>query len=121
MNPFKALPYFFKRHFSITGIPPFTKVIQSTKAVREVKIRKSILKFPLLDMISQWVQRLGYGMDNGVLFPAGTRDFFFPWCPCRFECQPRVLSNGNPGFISPERQGREADHSPPSSAEVKNG
>jgi hypothetical protein len=63
----------------------------------------------------------GYGLDGrgvGVRVPVGSRIFSSPCRPDRIWSQPNLLSNG--GF-SPEvkRQGREADHSPPASAEVK--
>jgi hypothetical protein len=101
----RSTSYFFKRHFSITGILPFTKVIQSMKAVRKVKIRKSILKFPLLDMISQWVQRLGYGMDSRVLISRRDKKLLsLPWRSCRFEWPLRFLPIGNWGTYP--RRGR---------------
>jgi hypothetical protein len=53
----------------------------------------------------------------GVRFPAGIRDFFFTACrPALGPTQPPI--QWVPGV---KRPGREADHSPPSSAEVKNG
>jgi hypothetical protein len=60
----------------------------------------------------------GYGLDEqgvGVRVPEGERIFI---SPCRSDrlWGPPSLSNGYRGALSP---GREADHSPPTSAEVK--
>jgi hypothetical protein len=61
---------------------------------------------------------------TGILFPQRGKDFFFssPPHPDRLWGPPSHLSNSYRGLLSPEmkRQGREADHSPPSSGEVKN-
>jgi hypothetical protein len=59
-----------------------------------------------------------YGLDNlgvGVRVPVGSRIFSSPHRPDRPPIQ------WVPGALSPgvKRQGREADHSPPVSAEVK--
>jgi hypothetical protein len=68
-----------------------------------------------------------YGLDDraiGVRFPAGAKDFF-PLSsvsrPALGPTQPPV--QWVPGVLSPgvkARPGRDADHSPPSSAEVEN-
>jgi hypothetical protein len=57
--------------------------------------------------------------------PGSARFFFSPQSPDRLCVSPNLLSNVRwvPGALSPavKRQVREADHSPPSNAEVKNG
>jgi hypothetical protein len=61
----------------------------------------------------------GYGMDNrgvGVRVPVRSRIFSSPLRPDRLWGPPSFLSNG---YRGQKRQGREADHSPPASAEVK--
>jgi hypothetical protein len=66
----------------------------------------------------------GYGLADrevGVRVPVGKRIFAFPYRPDRLSGAPSFLSNGHWGLFLPgvKRQGREADHSPPTSAEVK--
>jgi hypothetical protein len=67
----------------------------------------------------------GYGLDDrgfGVRVPVGSRIFSSPCCPDQLWGPPNLLSNQwVPGALSPrvKRPGREADHSPPASAEVK--
>jgi hypothetical protein len=66
----------------------------------------------------------GYRLDNrgvGVRVQVGSRIFFSPRRPDRLWGQPSFLSKRVLGAISPEvkRPGREPDHSPPASAEVK--
>jgi hypothetical protein len=61
----------------------------------------------------------GYGLDGrgvGVRDPVGSRIFSSPRRPDRLWGPPSLLSNGYQGV---KRTGREADHSPPTSAEVK--
>jgi hypothetical protein len=67
----------------------------------------------------------GYGLDDrgvGVRLLVGSRIFSSPRRPGRLWGPPNLLSNGYRGALSPgvKRPGREADHSPPASAEVKN-
>jgi hypothetical protein len=65
----------------------------------------------------------GYGLDDGgigVRIPVGSRIFSSPLCPDLLWGPPSLLSNGYREFSSRiKRQGREADHSFPTSAEVK--
>jgi hypothetical protein len=56
------------------------------------------------------------GQEVGVRVPIGSRIFISPRRPDRFWGPPDLLYNGHPGA---KRPGREADHSPPTSAEVK--
>jgi hypothetical protein len=65
----------------------------------------------------------GYGLEDrgvGIRVPVGSRIFFPPNRPDRLWGSPSLVSNGYCGF-SPgvKRPGREADHSPTASAEVK--
>jgi hypothetical protein len=67
----------------------------------------------------------GYGLDDrgsGVQFPAGAGNFSLHHHVQNGSGPPSLLSNGYQGALSLEvkRPEREADHSPPSSAEVKN-
>jgi hypothetical protein len=60
----------------------------------------------------------GYGLDDrgvGVRVPLGSRIFSYPRRPDRL-WGPMGTGGFSPGV---KRQGREADHSPPTSAEVK--
>jgi hypothetical protein len=63
---------------------------------------------------------IGYGLDDPdgvrVRVLAGARIFSSPRRPDRFWGPPILLFNGRPGLKWPVR---EADHSPPTSAEVK--
>jgi hypothetical protein len=61
----------------------------------------------------------GYGLDDqgvGVQVPVGSRIFSSPCRPDRLWGPPSLLSNGYQGV---NWQGHEADHSPPTNAEVK--
>jgi hypothetical protein len=61
----------------------------------------------------------GYGLNDrrvGVRVSVKARSFSSPRCPDRLWGPPSLLSNGYRGV---KRQGREADHSPTTSAEVK--
>jgi hypothetical protein len=60
---------------------------------------------------------MGYRLDTPGSIPGSARFFFFPQCPDRPWGPPSLLSNGYQGV---KWQGPEGDHSPPSSAEVKN-
>jgi hypothetical protein len=65
----------------------------------------------------------GYGLDDrgvGVRVPVGSRIFSSPRRSDRLWGPPSLLSNGYRGtFPAGKAAGREADHSPPTSAEVK--
>jgi hypothetical protein len=67
----------------------------------------------------------GYGLDDrgiGVRVPVGSRIFSSPQraYPRRLWGPPSLLFNGYRGSLpGVKRQGREADHSPPTSVEVK--
>jgi hypothetical protein len=67
-----------------------------------------------------------YGLDDraiGVRFPAGAKDFSSNLCvQTGSEAHPASCTMGSGGPIprAKARPGRDADHSPPSSAEVKN-
>jgi hypothetical protein len=68
----------------------------------------------------------GYGLDDrgvGVRVPVGSRIFSPHIVQTGSDAQPVSYPMGTPGAPSPrvKQQGREADHSPPSCAEVKNG
>jgi hypothetical protein len=68
---------------------------------------------------------LGYGLDDRgsrVLFPAGLGIFLFTTASRMFLGPTQPPIQWVPGALSlvVKRPGREADHSPPSSAEVKN-
>jgi hypothetical protein len=74
--------------------------------------------------IVQSVQRLATGWTTeevGVRVPVRTRIFSSPPHPDRFWGPPNLLSNGYRGlfFRGVKQPGREAEHSPPASAEVK--
>jgi hypothetical protein len=71
--------------------------------------------------LSRYSDELRVGRP-GLWFPAEARFFSPPQRPDRLWGTPSLLSNWYWGFFSwEEGQGREADHSPPSSADVKNG
>jgi hypothetical protein len=66
----------------------------------------------------------GYGLDDrmiGVWFPAGLGIFLFdiPSRPALVPTQPPIQWVTRALSLGVKRPGREADHSPPSSAEVK--
>jgi hypothetical protein len=64
-----------------------------------------------------------YWLDDrrvSIRVPAGPKIFTSPYRPDRFWGPPKLLSNGLRGFfLVVMRPGHEADHSPPTSAEVK--
>jgi hypothetical protein len=62
---------------------------------------------------------MGYRVDGAGYIPGSARFFSSSYRPDRLWDPPRFLSSGYRGWV--KRQGREFDHSPPSSAEVKNG
>jgi hypothetical protein len=67
-----------------------------------------------------------YGLDDraiGVRSPAGAKDFFSSLCvQTGSEAHPAscTMGTGGPFLQGKALPGRDADHSPPSSAEVKN-
>jgi hypothetical protein len=64
----------------------------------------------------------GYGLHGRVLIPGSGKIFFSPLHPDRLRGTPCLVSSVY-GALFPtgvKRPGREADNSPPSSAEVKN-
>jgi hypothetical protein len=65
----------------------------------------------------------GYGLDGLGSIPGSARFFFSPQLPDRLWGPPSLLYNEYRGPLSPgvKRRRREADHSPPSNAEAKNG
>jgi hypothetical protein len=66
---------------------------------------------------------MGYGMDGPGLIPGSARFFSSPQHADRLWGPPSPPIKWVPGALSPgvKQQGHEADHSPPSNAEVKNG
>jgi hypothetical protein len=76
-------------------------------------------------VIAQSVWRLGYGLDDRgsrVRFPAGLGIFLFTTASSTAlepTHPPIQWVRGSPS-MGVQRPGREADHSPPSSAEVEN-
>jgi hypothetical protein len=65
----------------------------------------------------------GHGLDGQGSIPGrGKRCFWSSQCPHRIWGPNTLLSNGHLGFFCRgKRPGRDADHTPPSNAEVKNG
>jgi hypothetical protein len=67
-----------------------------------------------------------YGLDDraiGVPFPAGAKDFSSSLCvQTGSEAHPAscTMVTGGPFAVGKARPGRDADHSPPSNAEVVN-
>jgi hypothetical protein len=59
-----------------------------------------------------------YGLGDSGSIHDSARVFSFPQRPDRLRGSPSLLSNGCRGL---KRQKREADHSPPSGAEIKKG
>jgi hypothetical protein len=71
---------------------------------------------------SYWelVWRRATGWTARFRFPVGARLFSSPQSPNQAQSAPLQWAPGSP-FLAVKRPRREADHSPPSSAEVKNG
>jgi hypothetical protein len=64
----------------------------------------------------------GYRLDGQCTIPGSARLFSYPQRPDRLWGPPTVLSNMYQGSVlGLKRPGRDADHSPPSIAEAKNG
>jgi hypothetical protein len=66
----------------------------------------------------------GYGLNDrgvGVRVPVMSKMFLSPRAPDRFWGPPSLLSKGYRELFPPglNRPGREADHSPPASTEIK--
>jgi hypothetical protein len=64
----------------------------------------------------------GHGLGSrgvGVRVPAGVRFFSSPHCPDQFWGPPSFLSSGYWGLFGVNWPGHEADHSLPTSSEVK--
>jgi hypothetical protein len=73
--------------------------------------------------VAQSVQCLTTDWTTGVRSPAGTEDFSFNLCvQTGSEAHPAscTMGTGGPFPLGKTRPGRDADHSPLSSAEVKN-
>jgi hypothetical protein len=82
------------------------------------------MSFPLNHRDSAVGIATGYGLDDGgvgVRVPVGSRIFSSPSPPDRLWGPPNLPSNGYGGVLSPgvKRPVREADHSLPTSAEIK--
>jgi hypothetical protein len=83
------------------------------------------LSSPVKSRIAQSVQRLGYGLDDRgsrVRFPAGAGIFLFTTASRTALGSTQPPTQWVPGALSlgVKRPGRETNHSPPSSVEVKN-
>jgi hypothetical protein len=64
-----------------------------------------------------------YGLDDGVRSPAEAKDFsssLFVQTDSGTHPASCTMGTGGPFSVSKARHGRDADHSPPSSAEVVN-
>jgi hypothetical protein len=92
-------------------------------AARNTCSKKAVDSYPGTFDIRCPTKSAGYGLDDwevGVQVPVGSRFFTSPCCPDRLCGPPNLLYNGYGGsFLRVKRPGREADHSPPTSAEVK--
>jgi hypothetical protein len=87
-----------------------------------VKLLFEIFLFRLNNFKIYVCQSTDYGLDNLGSIPGTARFFFSPQRPARVWGPLSLLSNGYRGSLpGGKRQGSEADHSPPTSAEVKNG
>jgi hypothetical protein len=71
-----------------------------------------------------FISCIGYGLDDRGSFPGRGSDWIVssPPRPDQFWSPSTLLSNGNQGaiFLGVKQPAGEADHSPPSSSEVKN-
>jgi hypothetical protein len=77
--------------------------------------------YDLQAVTAQLLYRQTTGWTAGVPFPAGERDFSLVSRPALGPIQPHIQRIPGALFMLVKRPGPEADHSPPSSAEVKNG
>jgi hypothetical protein len=65
---------------------------------------------------------MSYRLDDRGLIPGrGKRFVYIPQCPEHLWVPPNLSLNTEDFFLGVKRSGREADHSPPSSTEDKNG
>jgi hypothetical protein len=114
-------------------LPPTSKVLNNSSEAWTASIKISVLfgfftsnVAVILSRVSAVGIATGYGLDDrgvGVQVPVGSNIFSSPRRPDHLWVPPSLLSksNGYRGGFCPgvKRPGREADHSPPTSAEVK--
>jgi hypothetical protein len=115
------------RHQSSADSPRTVIIFRHFEAVFFYKVRQTrgtvIVLYLCITQLT--LQATGYGLDNrgvGFRVPVGSRIFTSPRRPDRLLGPPNLLSNGYRGrafYPGVKRPGCEADHSPPTSAEVK--
>jgi hypothetical protein len=110
----------FRKAWSFTSTPPtripdlvFRHRAQFTLTLEPLYVVINVFNYSLNPMV-EWFEGSSPGGGWGIFSP--------PPCPERLWGPPSLLSNGYQGVLSlgVKRPGREADHSPPSSAEVRN-
>jgi hypothetical protein len=99
-------------------------IIFVTSTTLHVTLLLLLLLLVVVVVVVVVVVGAGYWLDKkevGVRFPVGSIIFSFPRRPDWLWGPPSLLCNGYAGALSPglKRPGREADHSPPSSTEVR--
>jgi hypothetical protein len=103
------------RHTDIT-ISHAKVILQIVEGTREMYVKNIISRKNKVGIAT------GYGLGDrgvGVRVPVGSRIFSSPRLPDRLWGPPNLLSNEYQGLsLGVKRPGREADHSPPASAEV---